>query len=168
MNIKGVGDKINNSQLTSTLNFFSKKTNMIDTNESSLSARLELSLFLLRLGVFIVMLAWALDKIFNPGHAIMIFEEIYFIRGLGDTLMMSIGVIELIIILAFMAGLWKRYTYGFVIMVHAISAIAPWEKYTIEIGATYSLLYYADWPMLAACITLYVLRDLDVKFTVGR
>lgn len=139
----------------------------MDIEESKLANRLELSLFLLRFGVFIVMAAWTLDKIFNPAHAIMIFEEFYFISGLSETIMIGIGVIELLIILAFLAGLWKRYTYGFVIVVHAISAIAPWEKYTVELGATYSQLYFADWPMLAVCITLYVLRDLDVRYTLG-
>ena len=141
---------------------------MINKNESTQLARLELSLLLLRVGIFIVLLAWTLDKLLNPGHAISIFEEFYFIRGLGNMVMIGIGIIELIFILVFLAGLWKRYTYGIVILIHTISAIAPWEKYTVELGATYSMLYYADWPMLAAAITLYVLRDLDVKYTVGR
>ncbi|NNE37815.1 MAG: hypothetical protein HKN08_05870 [Gammaproteobacteria bacterium] len=140
---------------------------MVSRNESFYLARLELSLFLLRLGVFIVMLVWTLDKIFNPDHAIGIFEELYFIRGLENSVMIIIGVIELIIILAFLAGFCKRITYGFIILIHTISAIAPWEKYTVELGATYSMLYFADWSMLAAGVTLYVLRDLDVKFTIG-
>ena len=136
-------------------------------NESLQLMNLRLSLFLLRIGVFIVMLAWTLDKILNPAHAINIFEELYFLKGLSNNLMIAVGIIELIIILVFLAGLFKKYTYGFIIIIHAISTIAPWQKYTIELGATYSMLYYADWPMLAACITLYVLRDLDTKYTVG-
>ncbi|NNE38814.1 MAG: hypothetical protein HKN08_10960 [Gammaproteobacteria bacterium] len=130
--------------------------------------RLALSLFLLRLGVFVVMMAWTLDKIFNPAHAIGIFEEMYFIQGISDGVMKIIGIVELGFILAFLAGLWKRYIYGLIILLHTISAIAPWEKYTLELGARYSMLYYADWAMLAACITLYVLRDLDVKFILGK
>ncbi len=141
---------------------------MINISESTQLARLELSLFLLRIGVFIVLLAWTLDKLLNPAHAISIFEEFYFISGLKNSVMMGVGVIELVFILIFVAGIWKRYTYGIVILVHTISAIAPWEKYTVELGATYSMLYYADWPMLAGAITLYVLRDLDVKYTLAR
>ncbi len=131
-------------------------------------SRLELSLFLLRLGVFIVMLVWTLDKVLNPAHAIEIFEEFYFIQGISEGLMMTLGFIELILVLAFLAGLWKRYTYGLIILFHTISAIAPWEKYTVELGALFSMLYFADWSMLAACITLYILRDLDVKFVFGQ
>ena len=124
--------------------------------------RLELSLFLLRLGVFIVMIAWTLDKFIDPAHAARIYENFYYIGGLGSTIMMVIGVIELVIILAFLAGLWKTYSYGFVMIVHAVSTFSSWDRYIIDIN----LLFFAAWPMLAACVALFLLRDLDVKFTL--
>ncbi len=124
---------------------------------------LKLSLFLLRLGVFIVMAAWTLDKFIDPAHAARVYEGFYMIGGLGNEIMMAIGAIEMLIILAFLAGLWKRYTYGFVMLVHGVSTFSSWEKYTIDIN----LLFFAAWPMLAACIALYLLRDQDVKFTLG-
>lgn len=126
--------------------------------------RIEWSLFLLRLGVFIVMFAWTLDKFLNPGHATKVFENFYFIGGLGEEIMIVIGAIELLIILAFLAGLWKRFTYGFVMILHGISTFSSWKQYTVDIN----LLFFAAWPMLAACIALYLLRDLDVKFTVKK
>lgn len=123
--------------------------------------RIEWSLFLLRLGVFIVMSAWTLDKFLNPGHAAKVFENFYFIGGVGQEIMMVIGAAELLIILAFLAELWKRFTYGFVMIVHGVSTFSSWKQYTTDIN----LLFFAAWPMLAACVTLYLLRDLDVKFT---
>ena len=126
-------------------------------------SRLELSLFLLRLGVFIVMIAWTLDKFINPAHAAAVFENYFLISGLGNAAVMLIGGIEIAIILAFLAGLWKRYTYGFVMLVHGVSTLSTWEKYSTDIN----LLFFAAWPMLAACVALYLLRDLDVKFTIG-
>ena len=137
---------------------------MTDTINPTQQSRLELSLFLLRLGVFVVMFAWTLDKLINPAQAAAIFENFYLIAGLGKSVVMIIGGIEIIIILAFLAGLWKRYTYGFVMLVHGVSTFASWQKYTTDI----SLLFFAAWPMLAACVALYLLRDLDVKFTVGK
>ncbi len=128
-----------------------------------LQNRIEWSLFLLRLGVFIVMFAWTLDKLLNPGHGVRVFEHYLFIEGVGRTVMMTLGAIELVIIVAFLLGLWKRYTYGFILVVHAISTFSSWKQYTVDI----SLLFFAAWPMLAACITLYLLRDLDVKFTLS-
>ena len=137
---------------------------MTGTLNSTQQSRLELSLFLLRLGVFIVMMAWTLDKFINPGHAARVFENFYSIAGLGNSIVMIIGGIEIIIILAFMAGLWKRYTYGIVMLLHAGSTLSAWQKYTTDIN----LLFFAAWPMLAACIALYLLRDLDVKFTLSK
>jgi uncharacterized membrane protein YkgB len=147
-----------------TNNLRAKGGNMTDTINPSQQTRLELSLFLLRLGVFIVMIAWTLDKFIDPDHAARVYENFYFIPGLGNSVMMIIGGIEIIIILAFLVGLWKRYTYGFVMLVHGVSTFSSWEKYTTDI----SLLFFAAWPMLAACVALYLLRDLDVKFTIGK
>jgi len=124
--------------------------------------RIEWSLFLLRLGVFIVMFAWTLDKFLNPGHAAKVFENFYFIGGLGEEIMMAIGALELVIILAFLGGLWKRWTYGFVMILHGISTFSSWKQYTTDIN----LLFFAAWPMLAACVALYLLRDMDNKFTI--
>jgi len=126
--------------------------------------RIEWALFLLRLGVFIVMFAWTLDKFLNPGHAAKVFENFYFIGGLGPAVMMIVGGIEMLIILAFMTGLWKRFTYGFVMIVHGVSTFSSWKQYTTDIN----LLFFAAWPMLAACIALYLLRDLDTKFTLKK
>lgn len=96
--------------------------------------RIEWSLFLLRFGVFVVMFAWTLDKFIQPDHAAHVYEKFYFIGGLGPAIMMVIGMAELLIILAFMAGLWKRFTYGFVMVIHGISTLSSWEFYTTKIN----------------------------------
>lgn len=126
--------------------------------------RLTISLLALRLGVFLVMLMWTLDKFVNPQHAGAVFENFYGLAGFGDTVLAVLAAIELVIILAFVAGLWKRWTYGAVLVLHGISTfssfaqyLAPWEN----------LLFFAAWPMLAACLALYLLRDEDVLATVG-
>lgn len=124
-------------------------------------SRIEWALFVLRLGVFVVMLAWTIDKLLSPVHATKVFENFYFISGLGPSIMMGIGLIELVIIALFMAGLYKRFSYGFVLVVHGVSTLSSWKQYFVEPN----LLFFAAWPMLAACFALYLLRDMDVKFT---
>jgi len=128
--------------------------------------RFELSLFLLRLGVFIVMFAWTVAKFFAPDHAMRYFERFFMIPGLVEPIVYILGAIELIILLAFLAGMWKRYTYGLITFFHGVSTLSAWNKYIIP--AEINMMFYAAWPMFAACITLYLLRDLDVKFTVRR
>ncbi len=42
-------------------------------------------LLLLRVSVFVVMLVWTIDKFVRPEHAISIFEHVYFVKGVGAT-----------------------------------------------------------------------------------
>ena len=55
------------------------------------SKRIEWSLFLLRLGVFIVMAAWTVDKMIAPAHAAGVFQRFYSIGGLGPGILMAPG-----------------------------------------------------------------------------
>ena len=124
------------------------------------------SLFLLRLSVFVVMFIWTIDKFVRPEHAISIFEHFYFIKGVGAALVYSLAVAELVLLLAFMLGLAKRVTYGLVLLLHGLSTVSSYAQYLhpLEKG---NILFFAAWPMLAACFALYCLRDLDTRWTVG-
>jgi len=126
--------------------------------------RLAVSLLALRAGVFIVMLMWTLDKFVNPGHAGAVFENFYGLAGLGELLLMVIGAVELLLVLAFVAGLWKRWTYGAVLVLHGISTLSSYAQY---MAPWENLLFFAAWPMLAACLALYLLRDHDNLLVLG-
>jgi len=120
------------------------------------------SLFLLRAGVFIVMLMWTLDKFVQPQHAAAIYENFYTIGGLGATAFFVIGAIQMIIILLFAAGIMKTWSYGAILLFHGISTLSSYNQY---LDAFNNLLFFAAWPMLAACVTLFLLRDFDSRFT---
>ncbi len=136
-------------------------------NDTKLSEteRLQWSLFLLRAGVFIVMFMWTLDKFVNPGHAAAIFENFYMISGMGGIVLYTIAAVEMVLILAFLAGLWKTWTYGAVMVLHGVSTLSSWNQY---LNAFDNLLFFAAWPMLAACIALFLLRDSDTRWTLGK
>jgi hypothetical protein len=118
----------------------------------------------LRLGVFLVMLMWTLDKFINAGHAARIFENFYSVGGLEETAFLAIGVAELALILVLVAGYQKRVSYGLVLLLHSVSTLSSYRQYLDPFN---NLLFFAAWPMLAACFALYYLRDLDTKWTVG-
>jgi hypothetical protein len=128
------------------------------------TAKLGWSLFILRLGVFIVMLVWTLDKFVSPGHTAAIFENFYGIGGLSATLAYVIGALQLILIIAFVVGYRKTISYGLVMVLHAISTFSSFPQY---LDAFSNLLFFAAWPMLAACVALFVLRDYDHKLAVS-
>lgn len=127
--------------------------------------RIANALFTLRLGVFIVMLMWTLDKFVNPQHSAAVFENFYGLGGFGPGIFMAIGALQLALVLAFVAGFRKRFTYGAVFLLHGVSTLSSWQQY---LDGFNNLLFFAAWPMLAACYTLYILRDLDTRWTVDR
>ena len=80
-------------------------------------------------------------------------------KAVGGTQEIDGGGIDL-------AGLWKRLTYGTVLLLHAVSTFASFGKYVAPFEP-HNLLFFAAWPMLAACIALYLLRDSDKMFSVS-
>ena len=130
-----------------------------------IAARTRLSLLLLRIGVFIVMLMWTLDKFVRPGHAAGVFKKFYHIELASPTVFYVLGALELALILLFVSGTAKRLSYGAVLVLHAVSTFSSYRQYLQPFD---SLLFFAAWPMLAACVALYLLRDLDTLWAVER
>ncbi len=127
--------------------------------------RLELSLFFLRTSVFVVMLVWTLDKFLNPAHASGVYGHFYGIEGLGHAAMYAIGAAELVIIAAFVLGLFKIWSYGLVLAFHTVSTLSSYQQYLAPYDDA-NTLFFAAWPMLAACVALFLLRDSDTLLTV--
>ncbi|MAM88915.1 MAG: hypothetical protein CME36_16550 [unclassified Hahellaceae] len=125
---------------------------------------LPLSLLLLRLGIFIVFLMWTLDKFVQPEHAAKVFGAFYGLEGLGSSLLYGMGAAQLVLIAAFVLGLFKTWSYGLIMLFHGVSTLSSFGKYLDPFN---NLLFFAAWPMFAACIALFLLREYDT-LTVGR
>ena len=130
---------------------------------ADLNNRIQWSLFSIRLGIFIVMIMWTLDKFINPAHGAQVMNAFYGISGTTHTVFYILGALQLLLVLAFVAGIKKRFTYGLILLMHASSTFASFPRY---LDGFNNLLFFAAWPMLAACFALYLLRDADVKLTV--
>lgn len=128
----------------------------------ALQMRLSRSLLVLRWGVFVVMLMWTLDKFVNPVHTGKVFSAFYGIDWLSHNLSYVIGGLELLLILGFVTGVARRWTYGAVLLIHAVSTFSSYKQYMAPFD---NLLFFAAWPMLAACIALYWLREWDTMGT---
>lgn len=122
--------------------------------------RLSLSLLLLRLGIFVVMAIWTVDKFVNPQHAIAVFEHFYLMPGLQAAIITAIGVAQALLVLAFVAGVAPTWSYGLVTLLHAVSTLSTYRQYLDPFEGP-NLLFFAAWPMLAACVALFLLRDQD-------
>lgn len=126
----------------------------------------EISLFLMRITIFVVMLVWTLDKFLNPGHAAAVYEKFYFMGGMGQQVMMVIGIVELLILAAFVLGIKKQISYGIVLALHTVSTFSSYNQYLSPYDGA-NILFFAAWPMWAACVALFLLRDQDRKWVVG-
>ena len=131
----------------------------------TIDRRIPLTLLLLRLSVFLVMLMWTLDKFIRPEHAADVFGKFYFIGGLGHTIIYIIGAIQLAVIIGFVLGWQKPFTYAGVLFFHAVSTFSAFKQYFAPF-ADVNLLFFAAWPMLAACFALFYLKHLDTYWTV--
>ena len=118
----------------------------------------------MRISVFAVMLVWTLDKLLNPAHAMTIFEKFYFIEIGNTVIIYIIGLVELLLLLGFLSGFARKYTYGAVLLFHSVSTFASFPKYLDPFSGN-NALFFAAWPMLAACVCLFLLRDRDTLFT---
>ncbi|MFT7287262.1 MAG: putative oxidoreductase [Halieaceae bacterium] len=127
--------------------------------------RLALSLLLLRVGIFIVMFVWTLDKFVNPAHSAAVFDHFYGVGGVTPGMFTALGAVQMLLVLAFGLGLRKRISYGLVMLLHAGSTLSSWAQYLDPFN---NLLFFAAWPMFAACIALYLLRDSDTLFVLGK
>lgn len=129
--------------------------------------RLPLALLFLRLSVFLVMFVWTIDKFVEPQHASKIMTDFYFISGIGNAVIYMLATIEMVILLAFLIGFAKRWSYGLVLLLHGISTVSSYQKYFDPFHPA-NLLFFAAIPMLAACFALFYLRDADVIWTVKK
>ncbi len=130
-----------------------------------METKLATPLFLMRISIALVLLMWTIDKFVNPEHAIAVYEHFYFIGGIGAQIMTLIAVAELVLIALFVVGRFKNITYLIVLIIHGVSTITPINNY-LNAFESPNLLFFAAWPMLAACYALYVLRDYDTKFNL--
>lgn len=126
--------------------------------ESAIAQRLPVALLLLRIGVFIVMVMWTLDKFVDPGHAAAVTAHFYKLKSLDQISFYVIGGVQLIIVLAFGIGAFRRISYGLVLLMHAVSTFSSFPMY---LAPWHHLLFFAAWPMFAACVSLYLLREAD-------
>lgn len=120
--------------------------------------RLAICLLLLRLGVGLVLLVWAFDKILNPAHGGAVLEGFYGVSGAGESVVRTLGILQGLVVVGFLIGFAPKWTYGAVLLMHGATTLVSWSAYLEPLQ---NILFFAAWPMLAACITLFLLRDDD-------
>jgi hypothetical protein len=128
--------------------------------------RVKISLLVLRVTVFIVFFMWTIDKLMRPEHASKVYENFYFISLSGVTIFYVIGGLQMLLNFAFLAGWQKRFTYGAMLLFHGVSTFSSYKQYLAPFEGPH-LLFFTAWPMLGACLALYLLRHDDTLLSLS-
>ncbi len=131
---------------------------MKQTLHPKVQQQLGIALLALRLSIALVFIMWALDKVLVPEHAMKVFSGFYGL-DISSGFSVALGIAQLVFIGIFVAGLWKNLTYLAILVLHSGSTFSSFAKYLDPFN---NLLFFAAWPMLAACFALYLLREHDI------
>ena len=123
------------------------------------------ALFILRLGLGAFLLLFGIDKLVAPATTAEVFAQFY---GLivSHGMVYATGVLEILLGLAFLAGLWKTLTYGLALLLHTVSTLATYQELLSPFGMNH--LFLAALPVLAAFLALFVLRRRDTLWSAGK
>ena len=135
------------------------------TRNPSVDRPLEISLALIRITSAAFLLVWSIQKILRPEMTQGIFSKFYF-SEISTGIALAFGILQTLIVLAFLAGLFKTWTYGAIIGMHGISTLSTVGQ-LINPYQSPNALFWAAVPVLGALIGLFLLRDRDRFLTLG-
>lgn len=137
-------------------------TGMLETRDG----RVRFGLLLLRIATGLFFLVWSLDKIFNSKHTLAVFEKFY-MTPISDQIAIGLGVVQTAIVLAFLAGLYKKWTTLALLAMHTVSVGSTWSHLINPYGEqSFGLVFWAAVPVWAGLLLLWLMRDEDTLMSV--
>ena len=129
------------------------------------SRKIQVSLAIIRISTAIFFLIWSLRKLIQPESTQKIFSNFYFME-VPLAFSYVAGVIQTLIILAFLVGLFKTWTYGALLGMHIVSVLSTSQR-LLNPYESPNTLFWAAVPALGGLIALFLLRDKDEWLTVN-
>ena len=141
-------------------------------NDNNVEKNLAWCLFFCRLAVFIVFSVWTYNKFARPEHSIEMMSTYYMIPGVSEILITLFGLVELVLVVFLVLGLFKRIARGFFLFLSILAISVPKvvEGYYSAIfhEAHPTILFFTGFCVFACCFALYYLRDYDTKWSLGK
>jgi putative oxidoreductase len=125
-----------------------------------LETRLPLALLVLRLTLGLFLLQWGVEKFVVPGTTLAIFRNFYGFDP-GAIAPPVLGVLQVLLALALLAGFKPRITYALALILHSITTLVTIPRLLAPWSPVSNHLFIAGVPVLAAFFALYLLRDWD-------
>lgn len=127
--------------------------------------RLAISLLALRIALGLFMLQWGVEKFVVPGTTQAIFRIFYGLDVAGFVPYV-IGVVQVALALAFLAGFRPGITYLALLVMHLGTTLVTLPRLLAPWNPVSNHLFIAGVPVLAGFLALYLLRDWD-RYRVG-
>lgn len=122
--------------------------------------RLAIALLALRVTLDLFMLQWGVEKFVVPGTTLAIFRNFYGL-DLGGFVPPVVGVVQVVLALAFLVGYRPRITYGAFLVMHLVTTLVTIPRLLSPWNPVSNHLFIAGVPVLAGFFALYLLRDWD-------
>lgn len=123
-----------------------------------------IGLFLLRVTTGWLLVMWGIDKLVNVEHGASVAETFYLGIGTQTLILTLFGVLETLLGLLIVLGLWRRRLYPVMTVLLAISALAVWKSILDPWGWFLEgarVLFYPSIIILAGALTLWGTIDED-------
>ncbi|MBX9751725.1 MAG: DoxX family membrane protein [Roseococcus sp.] len=130
-----------------------------------LETRLPVALLVLRLTLGVFLLQWGVEKFVVPGTTLAIFRNFYGFDP-GALVLPVLGVLQVALSLALLAGVKPRLTYGVALILHSITTLVTIPRLLAPWNPVSNHLFIAGVPVLAGFFALYLLRDWD-RWRIG-
>jgi len=125
----------------------------------------EIGLLILRLSLGVFLLLFGIDKLVAPHTTAAIFVHYYGLDVVPGGLVYGAGLLEIVLSLVILAGIWKTLSYGLGLALHAISTLVTYRELLSPFGENH--MYLAAVPVLAGFVTLFLMRRHDVLWNLG-
>ena len=145
--------------------------------------KIEIALLIIRLTAAIFLGLWASLKFLRPEWAENVVKGAYKLKFLGlESLPVEVaygmGLLQLAVVIAFVLGAWRFWTYGLMVLMSAagviggIGGLLPYfHAETGELLMGYARyprnLMLTSIPTLGALVALFILRDMDNLFSLS-
>jgi len=123
-------------------------------------ATLARATLILRVTLGAFLLQWGIEKFVVPQNTVVIWGYFYGL-DVSQSLAYVFGAVELALAACLFFGLWRKWTYGAALGLHAVSVIVSWRQLIDPWSNPANHLFIAGVPVLGALVALFLLRDFD-------
>ncbi len=123
------------------------------------------ALLLTRVFIFLFLLPWQILRFTSPDSAAGIAKGFYKF-SLSPTVGTIIGVLWMLLLVAFVTGFKKTWSYGLVLALHAVGTLTTIAK-LLPPYEGYDRLFLAAIPTVGAMLLLWVLRKEDTLLSLN-